>query len=133
MVKSIYGPKLIRKDNEGYIHHLYTLYQNKVTKENYFLRNIDLPSYLRTSEAFTELVIARYGNIISKMQIIPIDRNFQSHSYMLRAQSNIILLTVFLQIKKDCKEAIELDFFIRFLEFAINFYKIAEKNNLPLF
>lgn len=50
-VKRIYGDRLKKKNNQGYSHHLYTLYQDINTNDSYFLRNIELPAHYHISEA----------------------------------------------------------------------------------
>jgi hypothetical protein len=49
IVKKIYGDRLKKKNSQGYTHHLYTLYQDINTKDNYFLRTVDLPAHYHIS------------------------------------------------------------------------------------
>jgi hypothetical protein len=40
IVKKVYGDRLVLKDNTSYTHHLFTLYEDKKSKEQYFLRTV---------------------------------------------------------------------------------------------
>jgi hypothetical protein len=133
IVKKIYGERLALGDNHNYAHHLFTLYEDRKTKEQYFLRTVELPAFLHISEGIADLVTKKYQNLLSPTKIIPIEKNFQACSYLLRAPYNIILLTNFLQVKRDCKEDIEIEFFRKFLLFVLNSYQIIDNGFLPLY
>jgi len=133
VVQKTYGTQLMQGINQGNPHYLFTLYENPHTHEQYFLRTMDLPTFLYISEATTEVISGKYHTLLPKFQIIPIDRTFQAYTYLIRSPINIIPLSAFLQIKKDCREVLDIDFFLRFLEFAKNSFKIVESNSLPQF
>jgi hypothetical protein len=54
------------------------------------------------------------------------------HTYLIRAPHNLIILTNYLQILRDCDEYISFDLFKKFLLFLLNSYGILEKGGLPL-
>lgn len=133
IAKKIYGDRLKLKDGLTCAQHLYTLYEDVHTKEQYFLRTVQLPAFLHISEGIADLVIKKYQNLLAPIKIIPLERNFQTRSYLLRAPQNTILLTNFLEILRDCGEVVQLQFFRRFMLFLLSSYKIIEKNSLPLY
>ncbi len=102
IVNQIYGDRLAKCSNQGNAHYLFSLFEDVRSKEVYYLRAIELPTFLYISEATTELISVKYGTLVPKFQIIPVDRNFQAYTYLVRSPINIIPLSAFLQIKKDC-------------------------------
>ena len=132
VVHKFYGERLVQRVTQGNAHYLFTVFEDFKTKETYFMKVVELPTFLYISEPTTELIRQKYGPLVPAFQITPIDRNFQAYTYLVRSPINIIPLGAFIQIKKDCGEPLDIDFFLRFLEFAKNSFKILEKHALPL-
>lgn len=103
IVRKIYGGRLALKDTHQYVHHLYTLYEDRRTREQYFLRTVELPAFLHISDGIADLISKKYQNLLAPTKIIPLDKNFQTVTYLLRSPQNIILLTNFLQVKRECR------------------------------
>lgn len=126
IVKRMYGQRMVKSQTQGNSHFLFSLYQDTQTKETYFLKTIELPTFLFISEAASEVIAGKYGSLVPKFKITPVDRHFQVYSYLVRSPFNIMPLAAFLQVKRDCGEVLDIDFFLRFLEFAKNSFKIVE-------
>ena len=75
-VRMIYGPKLRKTNNEGYSHYMFALYRDIQTAQPVFFKTIELPAFLYISEAITEVLANKYGSLLPKLRITPIDRNF---------------------------------------------------------
>jgi hypothetical protein len=133
IVVKMYGKRLVRDKVQGNPNFLFTTYEDTITKENYYLRIIELPNFLYISEATAEVVAGKYGTLVPGFKITPLDRQFQVYTYLVRSPFNIMPLASFLQVKRDCGEVLNIDFFLRFLEFAKNSFKIVESQKLPLF
>lgn len=133
IVKKVYGERLIRKDNLKCVHHLFSLYEDTKSKEQYFLRTVQLPASLHISEGIADLISKKYQNLLTPTKIIPLERTFQTRSYLLRAPQNIILLTDYLQIKEECSEVIQIELFRKYLLFLMNSYQIINNAFLPLY
>lgn len=115
VVDRIYGQRLVKSSTQGNAHYLFSRFEDKNTQEAYYLKVIELPTFLYISEATTELIARKYGSLVPSFQITPIDRNFQAYTYLVRSPLNILPLAAFIQIKKDCGEDLDIDFFFRFL------------------
>ena len=110
-----YGKRLVRSKNQGNPHFLFTAYLDLHSQETYYLRTIELPTFLYISEASTQLIAGKYGSLMPKFKIIPIDRQFQVYSYLVRSPLNIMPLSSFLELKRDCGEVLDIEFFLRFV------------------
>ena len=77
--------------------------------------------------------MAQYGALLPRLHIAPLDRNFQTNTYLLRSPYNIIPLSSYLQIKTDCAEPLDIEFFLKFLRFLTRAYKTMETKRLPAF
>ena len=91
-----YGKRLVRSKTQGNPHFRFTAYLDLHSQETYYLRTIELPSFLYISEASTQLIADKYGPLMPKFKIIPIDRQFQVYSYLVRSPLNIMPLSAFL-------------------------------------
>ena len=112
---------------------MYALYEHVLTKEKLFLRLIELPAFLHISEEIAELYNKKYGNILTPLQIIPVDRNFQSCLYLVRTPNNNILLSIYLAIIIDCDKSIDLHLFVGIFSVIIKSYELLKDNKLPLY
>lgn len=93
---------------------------------------MELPAHLHISESIVEVATQKYQNLLAPVKIIPIEKNFQANIYLIRASHNLILLTNYLQIIRDCDELISFELIKKFLLFLLNSYQILEKAGLPL-
>jgi hypothetical protein len=93
---------------------------------------VELPAHLHISEAIVEVAMQKYQSLLAPVKIIPIEKNFQANTYLIRATHNLILLTNYLQIIRDCDELISFELIKKFLLFLLNSYQILEKGGLPL-
>lgn len=122
-VKDVYGERLAKCATQGNPHYLFSLFEDSLTHEVYYFRTIELPTFLYISEATTQVLATKYGTLVPRFKITPVDRNFQVYTYLVRSPFNILPLSAFLQIKKDCGEPLDVDFFLHFLEFSKNSFR----------
>jgi hypothetical protein len=45
-------------------------------------------------------MMQKYRGVMSELKILPLSRNFQTYSYLIRAPYNVILLSDLLEIKR---------------------------------
>ena len=69
LVKKLYGNLSVSKDNTAYIHHEFTLYRDPKSKEEYFLKTVEIPSYFHFSEGTCELATQKYRHILLPMKV----------------------------------------------------------------
>lgn len=49
IVHRIYGKRLIQRATQGHAHFLFTTFDDEITQETYFLKVVELPTYLYIS------------------------------------------------------------------------------------
>ena len=92
-----------------------------------------MPTFLYISEASTQLISHKYGTLIPKFKITPIDRQFQVYTYLVKSPVNIMPIVAYLQLKRDCGEGIDTEFIVKFIEFAMKGFQVVENQKLPSF
>jgi hypothetical protein len=132
LVRRVYGERLRSKGPQGSAHHLYAHYVDQAGV-SYYLRSVELSAHLIISEAISERVARQYAGLLTPLQILPIERNFQTATYLLKAPHKVILLSPFLQVKRDYKEALEPDFLAHFITFLLRAHTLLLAHRLPLF